>query len=85
MLIPRFLLGAAMAAALTMPLAAQQAPTGFHSIVCVKVNPGKWDAIAEWIAGTEHKLNQELVDSGTYASTLVLRTELPQGTASECD
>jgi len=85
MMIPRFLLGAAIAAALSIPLVAQQAPTGFHSIVCVKVNPGKWDAIAEWIAGTEHKLNQELVDSGTYASTLVLRTELPQGTASECD
>jgi hypothetical protein len=85
MLIPRILLGAAIAAALSIPLTAQQAPTGFHSIACVKINPGKWAAAEQWIAGTGHKLDQELVDSGTFASSIVLRTELPQGTASECD
>jgi hypothetical protein len=85
MSIPRILLGAAIAAALSIPLTAQQAPTGYHSIACAKINPGKWVAAQEWIAGTGHKLDQELVDSGTYASTIVLRTELPQGTASECD
>ncbi len=85
MQIPRILLGAAIVASLSIPLTAQQAPTGYHSIACAKINPGKWAAAEEWIAGTGHKLDQALVDSGTYASTIVLRTELPQGTASECD
>jgi hypothetical protein len=85
MLIPRILLGAAIAAALSIPLTAQQAPTGFHSVACVKINPDKWAAAEQWIAGPGHKLDQELVDSGAIASTVVLRTEMPQGTASECD
>lgn len=85
MTIPRILLGAAIAAALSIPITAQQAPTGYHSIACVKINPGKWAAAEEWIAGTGHKLDQGLVNSGTYASTIVLRTELPEGTESECD
>lgn len=85
MSIPRILLGAAIAAALSIPLTAQQAPTGYHSIVCVKINPGKWAAAEEWIAGTAHKLNQNLVDSGAYGSMIALRTELPSGTASQCD
>src|ERR1035438_1192309 len=85
MSIPRILVGAAIVAALSIPLTAQQAPTGFHSIACVKVNPGKWAEIEEWIAGTGDKLDQSLVDSGTIAGTISLRTELPQGSASECD
>jgi len=85
MSISRILLGAAIAAALSIPLTAQPAPTGYHSIECVKVNPGKWAEAEAWIAGTEHKLNQELVGSGTYASTIVLRTEMPAGTDAKCD
>lgn len=85
MLIPRILLGAALAAAFSMPLVAQQAPIGFHHIQCVKMNPGKMAAAQEWIAGSGHKLSQSLVDSGAYAQTLVLRTQMPQGTNAECD
>jgi hypothetical protein len=49
------------------------------------VDPGKRAGIEEWIAGTGRKLDQSLVDSGTIAGTIALRTELPQGTVSECD
>ncbi|HUX46201.1 MAG TPA: hypothetical protein VMV57_15755 [Terracidiphilus sp.] len=83
---PRFLLCAALAATLALPLAAQQQePTGFHSIACVKVNTGQGAAFREWVSGTVHKLCQQLVDSGRYASMIVLRTEMPQGTDAECD
>ncbi len=85
MTIPRVLLGAAMAAALSIPLTAQQAPTGYHHIQCVKMNPGKMGAAEEFIAGTGHKLSQSLVDSGQYANTLALRTVMPGGTDAECD
>lgn len=85
MTIPRVLLGAAIAAALSIPVTAQQAPTGYHHIQCVKINPGKMAGVEEFIAGTGHKLNQSLVDSGAYAQTLVLRTVMPRGTDAECD
>lgn len=85
MTIPRVLLGAAIAAALAIPLTAQQAPTGFHHIQCVKANPGKMDGVEGLVNGTIHKLNQSLVDSGHYANALVLRTVMPRGTDAECD
>lgn len=85
MVFPRFLMGAALTATLSMPLAAQQAQTGYHSIACVKVNTGKWAEIDQWVAGTERKLSQELVDSGKAQSMLVLQTQIPQGTRAECD
>jgi hypothetical protein len=85
MTIPRVLLGAAILSALSIPLAAQQAPTGYHHVQCVKINPGKMAAVGEFIAGASHKLGQSLVDSGHYANTFVLRTAMPRGTDAECD
>jgi len=85
MSIPRILLGAAMAAALSIPVTAQQAPTGYHHVQCVKINPGKMADVEGFIASTGHKLNQSLVDSGAYSQTLVLRTQMPRGTDAECD
>ncbi len=85
MSVPRILMGAAMAAALSVLLMAQQAPVGFHLIQCVKMNPGKMAAAQEWTTGPSHKLSQSLVDSGAYAQTIVLRAQMPQGTNAECD
>ena len=85
MSMPRILLRAAMVAALSISLAAQQAPVGYHHIQCVKVNPGQSAAAQEWMAGDLHKLNQSLVDSGTFAQSLVLRTQMPAGTDAQCD
>jgi hypothetical protein len=85
MSMPRILLGAAMVAALSMSLVGQQAPVGIHHIQCVKVNPGQQAAVKEWIDGDSHKLTQSLVDSGAYAMSLVLRTQMPAGTDAQCD
>lgn len=85
MSMPRILLGAAMVAALSIPLVAQQAPIGYHHIQCVKVNPGQGAAVQEWIAGENHKLSQSLVDSGRFATMLALKTQMPQGTDAKCD
>ncbi len=85
MSIPRIPLCVAIAAALSMPLVAQQAPIGYHHIQCVKVNPGQETAFENYVAGPVQKLNQSMVDSGTYAQSLVLRTRMPRGTEAECD
>jgi hypothetical protein len=85
MLMSRILLGAAITAVLSMALTAQQAPTGYHHVQCVKVNPGQDAAFEQYVAGPLQKLNQSLVDSGTYAQELVLRTRMPRGTDAECD
>jgi hypothetical protein len=51
MSMPRILQGAAIVTALSISLAAQQEPVGYHHIQCVKVNPGQQAATQEWIAG----------------------------------
>lgn len=85
MTIPRVLLGTAIVAVLSVPLTAQQSPTGYHHIQCVKVNPGKMAGFESLVNGTVRKLDQSLVDSGHYANTLVLRTVMPRGEDAECD
>jgi len=85
MSIPRILLGAALVAALSMPLVGQQKTTGLYEVACVKVNPGQGTAFGEWVDGTSHKLNQESADSGRINNSLVLRTLSPAGTSATCD
>ena len=85
MSMPRILLGAAIAAVLSMALTAQQAPSGYHHVQCVKVNPGQDAAFEQYVSGPLKKLSQSMVDSGTYAQMLVLRTRMPRGTEAECD
>lgn len=85
MMIPRVLLGAAIVAVLSIPLTAQEAPTGYQHVQCVKINPGQSAGIEGLVTGTVHKLDQSLVDSGKYANTLVLRTVMPRGTDAKCD
>ena len=83
---PRILLSAALAAVSVLPLVAQQpAPTGYHHIQCIKINPGQGAASHEWITGTDHKVMQALVDSGAYAQGITLQTVMPAGTDAQCD
>ncbi|MGB9148230.1 MAG: hypothetical protein WCC14_20575 [Acidobacteriaceae bacterium] len=77
--------GAALAAALSVTLAAQQAPTGYHSISCVKVKPGKNADFATLINGDVRKLEQSRVDSGAIAGWIALRTIMPAGSDAPCD
>ena len=83
---PKILLGAALTALSSLPLVAQQpAPSGYHYIQCIKVNPGQGAAAHEWITGTDHKVMQALVDSGVYAQGITLQTVMPAGTDAQCD
>lgn len=81
----RLLAGAAIAAALTMTLAAQQAPTTTYASTCVTVKSGQDAAFAQIVNGDLHKLEQSRVDSGVLSGYIVLRTEMPAGKEAHCD
>lgn len=76
---------AALAAALSVTLVAQQAPVGFHSISCVRVKPGQSAAFSSLLNGDYHKVEQARVDSGAISTFLALRTVIPAGTDAGCD
>ncbi len=83
--ISRSLFSVALLAALSLPLAAQQAPAGYHTVGCFKVKPEKAAEFRKWAADDVHKLEQSLVDSGRMSTWLLLRSVMPQGTSATCD
>ena len=83
--IPRSLLSVALAAAFSATLFAQQAPSGYHSVACIKVKPENASQFRKWIAEDGHKLAQSRVDSGEISTWFLLRSVIPQGTSAECD
>ena len=48
--IPRSLLSVAFAAAFSATLLAQQAPSGYHSVACIKVKPENASEFRKWAA-----------------------------------
>ena len=85
MVIRHLLWSAALAAALPVTLVAQQAPSGFHNVTCVKVKPGKTADFNAFVKGDLRKYEQSRVDSGAVSGVLVLRTISPGGSDAECD
>jgi hypothetical protein len=77
--------GAALAAALSVTLVAQQAPVGYHSISCVRVKPGKSAAFDALHSGDYRKVVQARIDSGAISGWILLRTVIPAGTDAACD
>jgi hypothetical protein len=76
---------AAVAAAFSAMLSAQQAPTGYHSVACYKVKPENNTEFRKWAAGDVHKLAQSRVDGGVYSNWMLLRSVIPSGASAECD
>jgi hypothetical protein len=76
---------AALAAALSATLVAQQAPVGYHSISCVRVKPGKSADFRALLSGDYRKVEQARVDSGAVSGFVALRTVIPAGTDAGCD
>jgi hypothetical protein len=76
---------AAIAAAFSATLLAQQAPSGYHSVACIKVKPENNTEFRKWAAEDVHKYAQSRVDSGAYSQWLMLRAVIPAGKSAECD
>lgn len=85
MRIPRLFVYAALVAAFSALLPAQQAPTGYHNVACIKVKPENNTEFRKWAAGDVRKLAQSRVDSGTYSSWILLRSVVPSGASADCD
>ncbi|MGA9586909.1 MAG: hypothetical protein WBQ95_16350, partial [Terracidiphilus sp.] len=71
--------------ALSATLFAQQAPSGYHRVACVKIKPDKGSEFRKWLADDLHKYAQSRVDAGALSSWMVLRSEIPTGESAECD
>jgi hypothetical protein len=83
--IPRSLLSVALAAAFSATLLAQQVPSGYHSVACIKVKPENASQFRKWAAEDAHKFAQARVDSGAVSTWFLLHSVIPQGTSAECD
>ena len=81
----RMFVCAVLFAAFSATLPAQQAPTGFHSVACIKVKPENNSEFRKWAAGDVHKLAQSRVDGGAVSQWILLRAVIPAGTSAECD
>jgi hypothetical protein len=85
MKVARMFVGIALAVAFAATLPAQQAGGGNHTVACFKVNPDKAADYRKWEADEVHKVTQGRIDSGEINTWYLLRSVLPQGTASACD
>jgi hypothetical protein len=85
MKIPRWIQCAALAAACSISLSAQQAPTGFHTVNCVKVKSEKSAEFHKWMADVVTKLAESRVESGSLSAWYLLRAIDPAGHDAECD
>jgi hypothetical protein len=82
---PRLLLCAALAAAFSAALPAQQAPSGFHSVNCIKIKAEKSGEFHKWVSDVLQKYAQSRVDSGAISNWYLLRSVIPQGSSATCD
>jgi hypothetical protein len=81
----RLLVCAIVAVALSLTLSAQQAPSGYHTVACLKVKSGKTCEFRQWTTEVLHKYAQGRVDSGALSTFYLLRAVYPGGSSPECD
>jgi hypothetical protein len=83
--VARSFLSVAIAAALSVTLVAQQAPSGYHSVACIKIKPGQSSDFRKWSATDGRAYQQARVDSGAITNWFLLRSVIPAGTSAQCD
>jgi hypothetical protein len=81
----RALFSVAIAVAFASTLFAQQAPSGYHRVACVKIKPDKAAEYSKFSEDVLHKLYQSLADSGHITTYYQLRSVIPTGTSAQCD
>jgi len=81
----RLFASVALVAAFSAALPAQQAPTGYHTVACLKVKPESNTEFRKWAAEDLHKYAQSRVDAGAISQWFILRSVLPSGQSAECD
>jgi len=84
MKVPRLILCAVLAAT-ALTLCAQQVPSGFHRVACVKIKAGMAHEFTDWATGDMHKYAQSRANSGAVSSWFLLSSVIPQGESAQCD
>ena len=85
MRVPHLVLCAVLVAASAFTLSAQQSPSGFHRVACVKIKSGMDQEFKQWAAGDLHKYAQSRANSGAVATWFLLSAVIPQGESAQCD
>jgi hypothetical protein len=83
--IPRSFLSMALTAAFSATLLAQEAPSGFHRVACLKVSPQNSDAYRKFVSDDSAKVMQAEIKSGIISGWLLMRSVVPQGESARCD
>jgi hypothetical protein len=83
--VSRLTLCVVIAAASALTLCAQQAPSGFHRVACVKIKGGMAQEFTQWAVGDMHKYAQSRANSGAVSSWFLLSSVIPQGESAQCD
>lgn len=79
------LIVAALVAVISLPISAQQEPTGFHRVACLKVKPQNTTNFLAFATGEVGKMAQYWVKSGKSTGWLLLRSVVPMGESAKCD
>lgn len=82
--IRKILLGAAIVAVVPVTLVAQQEPAGYHTIECVKANPGQGAQLDAWVNGSGRKLRAAMVGSRDVVGEMAMKEVLPGGGEARC-
>jgi hypothetical protein len=71
--------------ALSQGAFAQDQPSGFHSVACLKLQPGKAREFREFTAAHTRKVMQAAADTGDFSGWYLVRSVFPVGTEARCD
>jgi hypothetical protein len=85
MKILKLLSSAVLVAAFSVSLSAQQEPSGFHRVACIKVAPQNDDAFRKFVNDDAVKVEQAEVKSGIISGWLLMRSVIPAGQSAKCD
>lgn len=66
-------------------LSAQNQPSGYHSVACIKIQPGKNAEYRQFVSDYTRKMMQANVEGGDIAVWYLLRTVIPAGLEARCD
>jgi hypothetical protein len=64
---------------------AQDQPSGYHRVACIKVKPGQGAGFRQFNADAVRRFFQASADSGEITGWYLLRTVIPAGSEAACD
>ena len=76
---------AVLIAVFSVSVTAQQEPSGFHRVACIKVTPQNNDAFRKFVNDDVIKVEQAEIKSGILGGWMLMRSVIPTGQSAQCD